>query len=317
MLEAAAALYGVPSSDLTSLGAFESDVYAFETNGQAAVLKIIAPLHRSPSLVQAEVDWLLSLADAGVPVAAPLPSKSGRYVEELPGPAGSTVVVAFRRAPGALTRPTDWAPNRIEAWGALLGRMQEQSRGWSPPGPRRGTLLEQTYLTRAAEIVKDDGEVIEAAAKLLARVKPLLNGSGDAGLIHADLHHGNLLLHGENWTAIDFDDCAYGAYAFDFAMPLYYALWAQRELDANSVAAEFLPPFLRGFKRHAPLPADAAEAVAGSLDARQAELYLVLNLKLPAERWTDQLRETVNGLRTRVVSGTPMLSAEVLSDHLH
>lgn len=317
MLEAAAALYGVTSSDLTSLGAFESDVYAFDANGEAAVLKVIAPSHRSPPMVQAEVDWLLALTDAGVPVAAPLPSESGRYVEELPGPGGSTVVVAFRRAPGAITRPADWTPGRIEAWGALLGRMQEQSRGWSPPGPRRGTLLEQTYLTRAAEIVSDDGEVIEAATKLLARVKPLLNGSGDAGLIHADLHHGNLLLHGESWTAIDFDDCAYGAYAFDLAMPLYYALRAQRERDASSVAAEFLPPFLRGFKRHAPLPADAAEAVAASLDTRQAELYLVLKLKLPAERWTDQMRETVDGLRTRVVNGTPVLSAAVLSDHLH
>lgn len=315
-LNAAAALYGATSADLASLGAFESDVYAFKLNGQGAVLKVMAPTHRSAPMVQAEVDWLLALGSAGVPVAAPLPAVSGRFVEELPGESDASVVVAYRRAPGALTRPPDWTPARLEAWGELLGRLQAHSRAYVAPGPRRPTLLQQTYLARAAEIAQGDERFVAAATKLLERARPLLDISGDAGLIHADLHHGNLLLAGEAWTAIDFDDCAYGSYAFDLTMPLYYALHAQREQAAEAVVAEFLPPFLRGFRRHAPPPGGGAEAVATCLKVRQAELYLALKLKLPASRLSEAMVYLTQELRERVVSGAPVVSADVLARHL-
>ncbi len=315
LLDAATALYGCSAADTTALGAFESDVYALTVAGEPAVLKVMAPTHRSPEQVQAEVDWLLALAEARVPVAAPLPSARGRYVETLPGPGGPTVVVAYRRAPGRLAGPADWTAERTEAWGALLGRLQAHSRDWTAPGPRRPTLLQQTYLTRAAGAAADD-EFLEAAGALLERAQPWLDERGDAGLIHADLHHGNLLLHAESWTAIDFDDCAYGSYAFDLAMPLYYAVRSQRGRPAESVAAEFLPPFLRGFRRHAPLPGGGSEAISTCLEARQAELYLVLKLKLPADEWTAQTTELAADLRARVVAGTPVLGVDWLAGWL-
>jgi len=312
-LELAAARYGKTATDLTPLGAFESDVYAFAADGGEAILKVISPSHRTPAAVQAEVDWLLALVAEGVPVAAPLPSSAGRHVELVPGADGPTVLVAFRRAPGALSRPGDWTPLRLESWGALLGRLQAHSRGWRPPGPCRGTLLEQTYLARAAEICGADEELAAAATALLERARPWLDGSGDAGLVHADLHHGNVLLHGEEWTAIDFDDCAYGSYAFDLAMPLYYAVRAEAAREADAVAAEFLPPLLTGLRRHAPLPAGGAEALAVCLEARQAELYLAIKHKLPPERWNESTRRVVDDLRRRVLAGGPVVSLDTLA----
>ena len=40
------------------------------------------------------------------------------------------------------------------------------------------------------------------------------------GLIHADLHFGNLLFVDGKIGAIDFDDCGYGFFAYDLAVPL-------------------------------------------------------------------------------------------------
>lgn len=40
------------------------------------------------------------------------------------------------------------------------------------------------------------------------------------GLIHADLHFGNILSAGEELVAIDFDDCGYGFHAYDLAVPM-------------------------------------------------------------------------------------------------
>src|SRR5262249_5860589 len=41
------------------------------------------------------------------------------------------------------------------------------------------------------------------------------------GVIHADLHTGNVLLDGERLTAIDFDDAGFGWHAYDIAVALF------------------------------------------------------------------------------------------------
>ncbi|HET8985852.1 MAG TPA: phosphotransferase [Trueperaceae bacterium] len=309
-LSAAAALYGVAADDLIALGAFESDVYSFEGPHGPSILKVIAEDHRLHDQVQAEVDWLLALVEEGVRVSAPLKAETGRYVERLPE--NGRVLVAFRRAPGVATRPTDWTDARLEGWGALLGRLQAQSRSWTPPGARRTTLAVQSYAKDVAEVMPDEPAFTRATLELIDQSAPLLTHGADSGLIHADLHQHNMLLHDEGWTAIDFDDCSYGSYAFDLAMPLFYMLKAQRAVPAVDSAARFLPPFLRGFRRHAPDPLGGAEAVAACLNLRQAELVVALRMKIADDQWTDYLRGVEQDLRTRVTQGEEVLSVREL-----
>src|SRR5690606_30138056 len=213
------------------------------------------PDHRSAEQVQAEVDWLLALREAGVRVAEPLRSQAGTWVELLEG----LILAAFVRSPGRTTKPADWTPPRIESWGALLGQLQAHSRDYRPPGPRRRGLNEHSYLRDIAATVPDDPAFVAAATALAAHTDRLLRSDRDSGLIHADLHHGNLLLDGESWTAIDFDDAAYGPYAFDLAMPLYYFVSARTEPPPDAAAQAFLDPFLRGFTQHASMPHTDAE----------------------------------------------------------
>ena len=313
-LTEAAELYGVAASDLAPLGAFESDVYSFDSPHGPSILKVISVEHRTAEQVRAEVTWLLALVESGVPVAEPLTATTGEYVSSLTDP--ERVVVAFRRAPGVTTRPPDWTDARLESWGEVLGRLQAHSRGWTAPHPKRKTLAEQTYATRAAEVVPDDPAFVESARRLLDAAGPLLTHGPDSGLVHADLHHGNMLLHGESWTAIDFDDCAYGSYAFDLAMPLFYAVRSDRDVPPDVAAARFLPPFLRGFRRHAPDPEGGAEAVALSMALRRAELVTALRAKLGTDLngvgWTNTYRQIERSLRESVVAGNEALTVAEL-----
>lgn len=308
-LTAAATLYGAAPDSFESLGAFESDVYRYDGPHGPAVLKVMAPGHRTPQQVQGEVDWLLALIEAGVSVSRPLPSVTGRWVEELDD---GSVLVAFAEAPGSLVKPADWTEARIEAWGELLGRLQAHGRSWTPTGPRRQTLLEHTYLTRSAEFVADDPDFVRASEELARAATEVLSEGADSGLIHADLHGGNLLMHDESWTAIDFDDCGYGAFAFDLAMPIYYAVRSQRDAEPAEAGARFVPPFMRGFRRHSPDPAGGVDAIALSMMVRDAELVTVLRAKLKAEDWNDRMREIESRLRTRVKAGAPVLEPELL-----
>ena len=171
-----------------------------------------------------------------------------------------------------------------------------------------------------------------AAGKLLAEATPLLTGPAgtnavpttdkvsaagrDSGLIHADLHHGNLLLHDDSLTAIDFDDCAYGSYAFDLAMPIYYAVRTQRDASAEEAIESFVPPLMRGLRRFAPDPAGGAYAIDLALRFRQAELVLALRIKVPEDGWTANLVAIEKDLRQRVEDEVPFVKPEVLERSL-
>jgi thiamine kinase-like enzyme len=66
-------------------------------------------------------------------------------------------------------------------------------------------------------------------------------------LIHADLHADNLLWHGQNVMALDFDACGFGALGFDLATALGY------------LETEVRPSFLEGYESLRPLPSDFAD----------------------------------------------------------
>lgn len=310
VLEAAARLHGVAASDLTALGSFESDVYAFTGPSGPAILKVMAPGHRTVDQVQAEVDWLLALAESGVPVAPPLRARTGAWVEEVAP--GAELVVAYRKAEGRITGPSDWTAASIERWGEVLGRLQAHSRAWRPPGPRRKRYAETSHFGLVAALAETEPEFHAGALALRERVQPFIDGSGDGGLVHADLHHGNVLLHEDAWTAIDFDDCGYSSYAFDLAMPIYYAVRSQRDLTPAQAAKRFVPPFLRGFRRWAPDPEASAEDYDAILRFRQVEEFVALTLKFPAEKVTPRLQAVARDLRDRVVAGVEVVPLDVL-----
>lgn len=310
-LEVAARLYGVHADDLTELGAFESDVYAFAGREGPSILKVMAPGHRSVSQVQAEVDWLLALADAGVSVAPPIRNGLGSWVAELEP--GGEVVVAYRRAEGRTIKPAEWTEELIEGWGELLGALHAHARAWSPPGPRRRRLIEISHSTKLDSLATEDPEFHAAATALLERVAALLDGSGDAGLVHADLHHGNLLLHDGRWTAIDFDDCGYGSYSFDLAMPIYYAVRGDKERTPSEAAERFVPLFVRGLRRQAPAPSATPEDIAAVLRFRQVEEVIALSYQFRDDKVTPELKVVAATLRERVVAGSEVVPVELLA----
>jgi Ser/Thr protein kinase RdoA (MazF antagonist) len=95
-----------------------------------------------------------------------------------------------------------------------------------------------------------------------------LDAEPDAiGLIHSDLHLGNVLFYDGEARAIDFDDCGFGYWAYDFAAPLVDS-WHGEQFDG------FRDALLDGYSRVRQVP----EGQVGHLDtliaARIARLAL-------------------------------------------
>lgn len=307
--------FGFDPDRLEDLGAFESEVLAVGGAGGPAILKVMAPGHRTPDEVQAEVDWLLALREAGVPAARPLPARGGAWLVLDGDP--PAIAVAYERAPGRHLPPGDWTPELFRAHGALVGRLQAHARSWTPAGPRRRGWLDHQALARAPEALPGDAAFLEAVAEVAARVDAAVpQAPADLGLVHADLHAWNLLVdEAGGLTAIDFDDAVVGPYLYDLVIPLYYAVATRPGRDPGEAADAFLGPYLAGFDAVAPRPAGGADAVAAILAMRQADLAIFVRLDVPEARWDDGLRAAAQRLRDRTAARHELVPRAVLRAH--
>jgi Ser/Thr protein kinase RdoA (MazF antagonist) len=104
-------------------------------------------------------------------------------------------------------------------------------------------------------------------------------GSAAYGLVHADLHLGNLLDHRGEARPLDFDDAAWGHYALDLAVAV------------DSVPEPLQPLLLGGYQTVRPLPDGYQDHAAALLAGRRLFLAtFLLAHGLPAGAHLDLLR---------------------------
>ena len=199
-------------------------------------------------------------------------------------------------------------PSHLERVGGFIARSHAHASGFSPPAGftrwRRYDVSGQAgaYVVRVIGEHCDLGTVglVETVTDLVLRTERDL-GEGPEGfeLIHGDLHPENVLFERGRVRAIDFDDCGWGHYLYDLAVPLSELRW-RPDYDARHAG------LLRGYRAVRPLPVD---------DERHLEVFhglrlLQLVLWLPDHRahpgftaWEDEVRTLLADLaaHTRVL----------------
>ena len=107
---------------------------------------------------------------------------------------------------------------------------------------------------RQAQGLDRDGEALLARATeaLAAELHAYGTGPEVFGLIHADLRLANLMVDGDRLTAIDFDDCGFGWWAYDLASALSF-------IETDPRLPDLIAQWVAGYSRIAPLgPKDRA-----------------------------------------------------------
>ena len=258
ILQRAASLYGAEPGGLTELEGFENYIYCFARNGQDLVLRIGHTLHRSVPHTQAEIAWLNYLVDRGLPVARPVTSKRGRWLEVIdPGrDRGCFVTTAFEKAPGVIlddeprAKARYWNAALFEQWGAVMGRLHRAATEYANPKPpaRRPEWHEYDVLDLERFVPTDQTAVYARARELMARLHALPTDRASYGLIHADLTQWNFVVHEGRLTVFDFDSSEYAWFAKDIAVSLYYAVQSNKG-DRSQFVSEFLSHFMTGYWR--------------------------------------------------------------------
>jgi Ser/Thr protein kinase RdoA (MazF antagonist) len=246
--------YGLESARMGLLNHGENATFRVERGGERWVLRIHREGYQTEATIRSELAWLAALArDEAEALTVPAPVVDGdgqtlRRVQE--GDGGlARFCVLFRwvdgrfsvkrrgqgrwrgvgRALGALHRhATHWErPQGFERqrWD-VEGLMGLERPLWgAPEGPLAAMGAQRAAL---ADLVTRGREV--ARARLLA-----LPTDGHIGLIHADLHAGNVLFEGSRANVIDFDDCGWGYWVHDLVIAVGAQRWRpgfERVLEA-------------------------------------------------------------------------------------
>jgi Ser/Thr protein kinase RdoA (MazF antagonist) len=321
---AALAAYDLPPARVRLLAhRFNTTFHVDTAVGARYVLRINRAGAPTVETVGSELAWLAALRrDTALEVPAPVATRTGSLltVADAPGVAHPHICVLFRWMPGHLLRH-GLTPRRMERVGVLMAQLQDHATHCQrPPGFTRGRVdwpvamgrtLPDPYgpevvayieaLVAGTLAAAEVAPVREALARVRAAVQALGQGPDAFGLIHADLHYGNLLFSGNKVRALDYDDCGFGFRLFDFGVMLSAVLdWP----DYPALRAALLA----GYRRVRPLSAEHEAHLDAFVALRlvQDALWILEWRRHPAlgADWAAQAREVLATLAAFLATGT-------------
>jgi len=326
MLAADLSRWGVSAaSELTLLNLSENATFA--VTDSAARRELILRVHRigysSEQQIRSELAWIQALRDSRtIETAAPVAAMDGQLVQSLPSPTGGAprLVVAFERLPGIEPDTSGEGGNSVhwfERLGGLTARMHRHARAWSAPAQFRrrhwdldGTVGANAHFgpwQRAIGLDADGQQVLQrAVTHIQHRLQQYGTQPARYGLIHADMRLANLLLDGSCLRIIDFDDCGFGWFLYDFATAVSF-------LEEQPVVPALLQAWLAGYQTVTPLSAQERAEIPTFVVLRRIVLsgWLASHNEIPFARQfgVAHTRDTVR-LAQQLLDGS-FLSASI------
>lgn len=224
---------------------------------EAVVLRVYRPDYRSRAEIESELAWIAAVQAKGIiETPALIPGCDGQIVQMVEG----RFVVAFAFVQGQEPIPDDDLPAWFEHLGAISARLHAHSRQWQPPaGFYRKTWAFETTLGPSGhwgswrKCLGLDEAGRDVLARTVAAIEPLVAAYGSGperfGLVHADLRLANLLVEGDRLTVIDFDDCGFSWFVYDFAASISF-------IEHLPIIPALQAAWINGYRRVARLSAE-------------------------------------------------------------
>ena len=245
-----------------------SDTYSVSTPSVHFVTRIYRQGHRTLSQVNAEVEFLLALKEAGVSVSYPVPDNEGHHVFTVEAPEGVRHGVVFTHAPGSVCS----APNerQLQLLGWEMAKLHSVSRTVNLENDRWNFDVETTLIKPLAAI-KDYFKACPVEYAWLQRtaeqkqeeISRLNHSTFTSGYCHFDFFPKNFHFKGnESITFFDFDFFGYGWIINDI-MTFQQHLCFEIEIGrmSESSAKNGFKVFLEAYREILPLPYEELVAI--------------------------------------------------------
>ncbi|SHF77022.1 phosphotransferase enzyme family protein [Devosia limi] len=293
----------------------ENHTFRIDRHGVPAFcLRVHRPGYQSRRSIESELSWLTALRrDVGIPAPAPVAGSNGQHLQEIWSAAGDCrLAVLFPFATGQEPRPDDDLEPLFRTLGSVAARMHEHAEQWTPPAGFERQVWSGAHILDAAGLWGDwrqapgvDTPTRALLDRLDTELRRRLAEYGTAadrfGLIHADMRLGNLLVDGDAVTLIDFDDCGFCWFAYDFAAAISFH-------ETHAAVPALRAAWLAGYQANRPFGADDIAALETMVLLRRMALLAWIG----SHGETGLAQQHANGF----AAGTAMLAERYLGGAL-
>ena len=222
--------------------------------GFTGVLRVHRPDYHTRRAIESELDWLADLrARTTISTPAVIPDRAGERVATVDVRGVERHAVLFELLSGAAPDETALRADDFETLGTLTALMHRHARGWRRPAgferfawdwqhslgdsPRWGRWQDGIGVGPAEHAL-----LAESAELVRATLQEYGTAADRYGLIHADLRLANLLVDGSTVNVIDFDDCGFSWFMYDFGAAVSF-------IEHDPRLPEWQDAWLRGYRQ--------------------------------------------------------------------
>ena len=233
--------YGIQADRIKLMGVSDNITYRVETKpGRWYLLRLHQNEQTSKGEIISELVWLEYLKTTDLVAPVGVKNTDNSYVTEIRTKFAekSQLCSLMEWVDGRLINE-DTQSARISNIGALMAKLHNYSAEFQPDNsftrPVWGAKSLLADLDKLGGnyhqfMSKEDYRVFQRAVeKVCVEIAELETNSRDFGMIHADLHMGNVLLHKGELRMIDFGRCGYGHYMYDVAQSFLGIIPVQRK----------------------------------------------------------------------------------------
>jgi len=256
LAEVVAREYGLEDVRCHLVKAVTLDTYMIRSRSGSYALRVYPAVRRTEAEVKGELEFLVRLDAAGIPVTTPVALPDGSRYLRFEAPEGTRLGVLFGFAPGQALNEKP-LPENLRAYGALLARVH-QAADAMPPIPTRPALTVEALVDEPLDVLlrafgarSSAGSMGRYATSLIRPVIAALPMDAPVyGFCHGDPGTSNALVTSDGrLTLLDFDFCGPAWRAHDLAVAL------------NEVLPEHAKDFLEGYGSVRPLSDDEWESI--------------------------------------------------------
>jgi Ser/Thr protein kinase RdoA (MazF antagonist) len=250
--------YLLPAGRLTFLTHGENTTFRHDSPAGSHLVRVHRPQRHgrdvdSAAAIRSEIAWLRAIrAETELSVPEPVVANDGATTVEASAIGETRVCSVLRWMDGRILERSA-RPVHLRRVGEVMARLHLQADAWTSPSDFvRISWDHETFFgdvmvygaTSAADCwALLPPEVCARFESVSSRMTDVLGSVNDGGLIHADLHLGNVLFQRGGVSLIDFDDCGHGQRIYDLAV----ALWELRERPDYPA---FRDALLQGYRAH-------------------------------------------------------------------
>jgi Ser/Thr protein kinase RdoA (MazF antagonist) len=238
------------------------------SGGQKLVLRVHRAGYHDRTEILSELDWIAALHDSGtVTTAVPIARLDGERLSAVELDGQRHWVSAFSFLEGEEPKVGHHLAYRFEELGMINARLHQHAKGWAGPDGFVRKRWDFDLMFGARPIwgdwraAYDQSKDIALLEGLEKHLRSSLDDYGDGperfGLIHGDLRVANLLDDGNRLAVIDFDDCGFSWFAYDFAAAISFH-------EEDEAVPTLQDAWLKGYRTVAPFD-DEDEAILPSM----------------------------------------------------